>query len=760
MKDIVRAGAGNADCDDQVDLRATADLLIQNRRSIVISTLATLLVAGLYLIVASPSYRANILVQVEDSNDDATAAVGNVIGSLASLFDVKSTDEGEMQVLQSRLVTERAADDLRLYVEGCPKRFPLVGRWLSAWNHEPVMPGLLGWGGYAWGDESIAVSRFDVPREWEDDRFYVTVLDDNCFVLTGSDLPGEVAGRVGEPLVIRTVEGLVTLRVTQLVGRAGVMFRLIRHSRREVIDELRKDLDIVEEGKDQSGVIGVSYRDEDPVKVAAVMNEIASSYVQQNEDRRIETANKSLAFLQTQLPQTQRQLEAAEDRLTSYQNRHRIVDLTEQAKALLEQSVQQQSALLQVRQKRTELLATLSERHPAVVAAERQITDARRTLAGLEQSLQKLPNNQQGLVRLMRDVRVETGLYIELLDSIQQFKLAGAGRIGSVRVIDRAVVPEKPVWPRPLVVMAVALVAGPFFGVAFIFTRTALAGGLLTDPVDVERKTLLDVIAAIPQSRSQRQLTRLHERGLRRSTLLTVEMPNDPTVEALRNLRTAVQLAQPDPRVNNVILITGPSPGTGKSFVAANLAILLGAAGKRVLLVDADMRCGQLGRDFSATGPGLSDVLRGTATLDSAISGKVNANVDLLGSGELIDQADDLLINGSVGELIERAARDYDMVVIDSPPVLPVADTTILASYARTVLLVARAGMTTGGQILESAKRLHRSGALASRVVLNRFTPGLRSNAYGNYRGYYRRDTSDTPAHGAPRAGETASGRA
>jgi tyrosine-protein kinase Etk/Wzc len=753
MKDDVRARTANPDSDDQVDLRAMADLLIQNKRAIVISTLAMLLAAALYLVVASPTYRADILVQVEDSSDDATSAVGNVIGSLASLFDVKSTDEGEMQILQSRLVTERAADDLTLYVEACPKRFPLVGRWLSGWNHGLTTPGVFGWGGYAWGDERITVSRFDVPRDWEDDKFVVRVVDDHRFVLSGSDLPADVSGHVGEPLVIKTDEGLVTLRVTGLAGRPGVVFRLIRHSRREVIDELRKDLEIVEEGKDQSGVIGVSYKDTDPVRAAAVMNEIASSYVQQNENRRIETANRSLAFLEAQLPQTKRQLELAEDRLTGYQNRHGIVDLPEQAKALLEQSVQQQSALLGIQQKRTELLTTLSVRHPAVVAADRQIADARRSLAILERSLQKLPNDQQGLVRLMRDVRVETGLYVGLLDSVQQLRLARAGRIGNVRVVDRAVVPGKPVWPRPLIVVAVALVAGPFAGIGFIFARTALAGGLLTDPVDVERETLLDVVAAIPECRAQRQLTRMHDRGPGRSTLLSVEMPNDPTVEALRSLRTAVQLAQPDPRVNNVILITGPSPGTGKSFVAANLAILLGAAGERVLLIDADMRRGQLRRDFARTGPGLSDVLRGSATVAAAISRGVNQNVDLLGSGELVDQADDLLINGHVGEFIERAARDYDLVVVDSPPVLPVADTTILASSAGTVLLVARAGVTTGGQLLESAKRLHRSGALAGRVVLNGFTPGLRSNAYGNYGGYYRRDPTDSYAHGAPRAG-------
>ncbi len=737
--------AGGAGSDDQIDLRAIADLMIQNTRSILVSMLVMLLVGALYLVVASPAYRADIMVQVEDSTDDATAAVGNVIGSLASLFDVKSTDDGEMQILQSRLVTERAVDNLRLYIEAGPKRFPLIGRWISGWNRRPAAPGLLGWGGYAWGDERIAVSRFDVPREWEDDRFFVTAFDDNRFLLSGPDLTDNVTGRVGEPLVVKTNEGLVTLQLTQMRGRAGVMFELVRHSRLKVISELQKKLKIVEEGKDQSGVIGVSYKDADPNRAAAIMNEIASSYVQQNENRRVETANQSLAFLEAQLPQTRRELEASEDRLTAYQNRHKVIDLTEQAKAILEQSVQQQGALLQLQQKRTELLATLSVRHPAVVAADQQIEEARKSLAGFDQALQQLPNDQQGLVRLTRDVRVDTGLYVGLLNSIQQLRLARAGRIGNVRLVDRAVVPEEPVWPRPLIVMAVALVAGPLIGVGYVFVRTALAGGLLTDPVDVERETLLDVVAAIPESRSQRQLTRLHDRGLGRSTLLTIEMPNDPSVEALRSLRTAVQLAQPDPKVNNVILVTGPSPGTGKSFVAANLAILLGLANERVLLVDADLRRGQLRRDFGIAGPGLSDVLRGGMRLESAISTEVSANVDLLCSGGLLDQADDLLMKGHIGEVLERAARDYDMVVVDSPPVLPVADTTILAASAGTVLLVARAGVTTGGQILESAKRLQRSGALVGRVVLNGFTPGLRSNAYGNYGGYYRRDS--TAAH-------------
>jgi tyrosine-protein kinase Etk/Wzc len=730
---------------DEIDIRAMLDLLMKNVKPIALWMIVFVLGGMLYLVAATPIYRANITVQVEDNSDLTSAAVGSVIGGLSSLFDIKSTDAGEIEILRSRLVANKAVNSLALYIEAQPKRFPLIGAWIARHNQGGVSkPGIFGMGGYAWGNEQIAVSQFDVPRDWENDLFTVTALGGGGYRLSGDDLKSDVVGRVGTPLDVDEGQGPVRLLVTGLNGPAGVVFQLRRHARLVVLESLRQQLNISELGKDQSGMIGVTYDDSDPVRASEILNDIADSYVAQNLSRKVETADKSLKFLQGQLPDVRHQLEEAEDRLTAYQNRRKVVDLGEQAKGILTQSADAQTTLFQLQQKRKELLATLSERHPLVVSVDKQIAAAQQTLGDFELELRGLPNDQQGIVRLTRDVRVETEIYLGLLGSVQQLRLARAGGVGNVRVIDRAIVSEAPVRPRSIIILSLSLVIGLFVGVVASFLRIALSGRI-TDPVDIERQTLMEVIAAIPVSEAQHQLTRLARQGIEGGAVLSIRTPRDTAVEALRTLRTAVQFALPE-HGKRVVLVTGPSEGVGKSFTASNLSVLLGVADKRVLLIDADLRRGRLRQEFGVTARlGLSDVLRGNETVESAITQGVAPNVDLLSAGSLDGHPDELFEKANVKELIETLASRYDVIVIDSPPVLPVTDTAILASIADVVLLVAKSGMTTGGEILETVKRLQRAGSDVKYVVFNSFKPGLRSQQYRYYRGYYQQPATPAP---------------
>ncbi len=719
---------------DDVDIRSTLDLLMGSAKPIAASVAAFLLLGAVYLTVATPVYRADITVQVEDSTDLASSAISNVVGGLATLFDIKSTDDGEMEILRSRLVTEKAVDSVRLAVTATPKRFPLIGAKIASRNRTLSTPGIFGFGGYTWGTESIDVDSFEVPRDFEDDTFIVTALGDGRFRLSGGDLDSSVAGETGVPLTVRTDAGPMSILVAALAGKPGAAFKVSRHSRQKVIQDLREKLKIAELGKDQSGVIGVSYDDIDPTRAAAVLNAIAWNYVRQNRDRKAETANQSLEFLQGQLPDVQQQLEQAENRLTAYQNRRKVIDLSDQAKAVLSQSVDAQMALVQLQQKRKELLATLSERHPAVRALDQQIDAARENIAGFERGLQRLPDDQQGMVRLTRDVRVKTEIYIGLLNSVQQLRLAKAGGVGNVRIIDHAVVAEDPVRPKPLIVVAIALVAGLFVGVAGCIVRASLSGRV-TDPGEVEREALMEVAAAIPVSNGQRQLTRLSRHGgVGGPSVLAVRARRDPAVEALRALRTVVQFALADNPAARIVLVTGPTEAVGKSFTAANLSVLLGGAGKRVLLIDGDLRRGRLQADFDVSKTaGLAEVLQQTASLDASIVRAVAPNVDLLGPGRIFGEPDELFGNASVTARLRALATGYDVVVLDTPPVLAVSDTSLLAPAADLVLLVVRSGKTTSGEIVETVKRLERSGAHSTQIVFNGFRPGLRSRQYGYY---------------------------
>ncbi|MXN73708.1 polysaccharide biosynthesis tyrosine autokinase [Burkholderia sp. 4701] len=720
---------------DEVDVRGIVDMVIKNAKLIAAVTASFVALGALYAIVAKPIYGVDIVVQVESNGPDMMGgAASGLVGGLSTLFDVKSTDDGEMEILQSRLVTEPVVDDQRLYIDARPDYFPLIGGVIARRSGKLSTPGLFGIGGVVWGRERITVSAFDVPRDFREDRFTVTALGGGRYRLSGGDLDDDAIGRIGVPLRVKTAAGDVSLLVAAIDARPNARFVVRRFSKQKMLAKLQKDLAITEKGKDQSGVIGVKYESDDPVLAAGVLNEIADNYVRQNANRKAATAEKSLQFLNAQIPEVEGQLRRVEDRLNAYQNKHEVVDLTEQAKAMLGQAVTAQTSLFELEQKRKALASMFTPEHPQLASLDQQIAAARASVSTFEGAISRLPDAQQNVVRLRRDVTVQTEIYVGLLNSIQQLRLATASKIGNVRVIDHAIVPDEPLRPKPVLVVVLAAVVGLLAGVCVAIARAVLYGSV-TDPSEIERDAELDVIATIPQSPSQRRLTAVG--AGQAGAVLSLARPHEPAVEALRSLCTAMQFLLLDRPKNNLVLITGPSAGIGKSFISANVAALLGQSNKRVLLIDGDLRRGHLAKEFGVRAQqGLSSVLRGEIKVEDAIVRDVSAQVDFLPTGPRVGQPVELFLSNSLPGLLSDVSHRYDVVLLDAPPLLPVTDATVLASHAGTILLVARSGVTSQGEILESVKRIDRVGARVSGVVFNCFSPGLRSAQYGNYGAY------------------------
>jgi len=219
--------------------------------------------------------------------------------------------------------------------------------------------------------------------------------------------------------------------------------------------------------------------------------------------------------------------------------------------------------------------------------------------------------------------------------------------------------------------------------------------------------------------------------------VLANQKENDPAIESLRSLRTALQFAMLDAR-NNIMMISGPTPGLGKSFVAANFAAVMAASGKRVLLVDGDIRKGYLNQYFGMDRQGgLTDVIAGTLEPTSAIRHEVMPGLDFLPTGNMPPNPSELLLHPRLRQVLDDLSLDYDHVIIDSPPVLVVSDATVLSTYVGSVFLVAREGLTTIGELDDSTRRFQQSGANVKGVVFNGVRPRLSNYyGYGNRYGY------------------------
>jgi tyrosine-protein kinase Etk/Wzc len=712
-----------SDDGEEINLLRLLDVVIDGRWLIAGVTALALAIGGVYAYLSTPVYEANTLIQVE-----AGSSGGSGLGDASKLFDVRSSLGAEMEILRSRLVVGQAVENLQLDLSVTPKYLPVVGRWLARRATAPSNPGLFGVGGYVSGNEALTVGGFDVPAALQGRRFTV-VLSAQGYELQTADGGLVGKGAIGQPLAFSLDGQTGRLLISQAVGKPGASFYLVRSSRLGITQGLQNSLSITEQGRGSS-VMRASLEGSDPVRTARIVNEISLLYVNQNVERKAAEAEKTLGFLGSFLPQLRRQLEDSENRFNQFRNEKGSFDLGAEAGAVLGQAVTLQTSLFALQQKRKELETRFTAQHPSIQALDAQIVSIQREQAAVAGKIKTFPNVQQDLLRLTRDVKVNSELYVSLLNSSQQLRLVKEGRVGNVRLVDVAAVPERPIKPNRSQMVALAALLGLAAGLALAFVRNSLRPGI-KDPTEIEQHTGLPVFATVPHSAEQMTLAREVKAKTSGSHLLAIRSPQDPSVESLRSLRTALQFAMLD-AANNIVLITGPTPGIGKSFTSANFVAVLGAANKKVLLVDADLRKGHLNQYFGQNRErGLSEVLSGSVALADALRREVAPNVDFLATGTLPPNPAELLMTPATQALFKLLASQYDLVLIDTPPVLAASDTAILAPLAGAVFLVARAEVSTLGELQDSAKRLAQSGVQARGVIFNDLTISKRRYGYG-----------------------------
>jgi tyrosine-protein kinase Etk/Wzc len=204
--------------------------------------------------------------------------------------------------------------------------------------------------------------------------------------------------------------------------------------------------------------------------------------------------------------------------------------------------------------------------------------------------------------------------------------------------------------------------------------------------------------------------------------LLAQILPEDPAVESLRSFRAALQFSMPHFR-NNIVVFAGPTRGVGRSFVTVNFAAVMAASGKRVLLIDADLRAGRLHRYFGISRDhGLSTAVSGSAPVEGFIHRNVIDNLDFIPTGVLPPNRSDFLLHLNFSTLLETVSPNYDLVLIDTPPLLLAADALVIGARAGAVFLLARAHVTTDAEITESVKRLNHAGLSPQGVLFNNIT--------------------------------------
>lgn len=682
---------------EQVDLGRLIGEFIDHRKLIISVTSLFTLLALVYAIFATPVYQANALIQVEQKQANA------ILSNLSQMLpDSQPQSAPEIALLQSRMVIGKTVDDLNLQTRIRENYFPVVGKGLSRLMGK--VPG------------EIDVSRFYLKAgENEQPKINLTVIDDNHFKI---DFDGDnINGVVGELIN----KNDIAIKVDKINAMPGTEFTISYVSRLQAITDLLDVFSVADIGKD-TGMLSLSLTGDNPLQIEKIINSISNNYLAQNISRQAAQDAKSLDFLNQQLPQVRHDLDIAEDKLNQYRRQSDSVDLSLEAKSVLDQIVNVDNQLNELTFRESEISQLYTKEHPTYKA----LMEKRKTLQDekvkLNQRVSSMPKTQQEILRLSRDVESGQAVYMQLLNRQQELNIAKSSAIGNVRIIDNAITQPKPVKPKKVLIVLLGIIFGLLISTGLVLIRVFLRRGI-ESPEQLEELGIT-VYASVPvaetfMKNNVSKPNKLKSKDNDINSLLAIDNPADLAVEAIRGLRTSLHFAMMESR-NNVLMISGASPNAGKTFISSNLASVIAQTGKKVLFVDTDMRKAYTHKIFNVNNEnGLSAYLSGRVEIGKVIKKIDGVEFDFITSGAVPPNPAELLMHKRFGELIDWANNHYDIVILDTPPILAVTDSAIIGNYAGTTLLIARFELNTPKEIEVSIKRFEQSGVLVKGCILN-----------------------------------------
>ena len=466
-----------------------------------------------------------------------------------------------------------------------------------------------------------------------------------------------------------------------------------------------------------------------------VLDDIMNAYLRQNVERRSAEAEKTLAFLETQLPALKTQVDSAEAAYNNYRQSRGSLDLSLETQGVLKSLVEVENAAVLLKQERDELRQRFTAEHPRIQAVDNKLQRLAERRKAFDAEVEALPDTQQTVLRLARDVEVSNRLYTELLNTAQQLRVSKAGTVGDVRIIDSAVVARQAIGAKPIAILGIALLLGVLSSMVIIWLLRALRV-VVEDPEIIESQLGLPVYATVPHSKTELDLHRKAKSGV--GALLAVSFPEDDAVESLRGLRTTLHFALLDAQRNS-LLITGSSPGLGKSFISKNLGVVLAQVGKRVVIVDADLRRGHIHKEFGKERAlGVSEYVAGQAPLDAILKTTSVANLCVVSTGQIPPNPSELLMHQRFALLLAELGERFDTVIVDAPPVLAVSDAAIIGRHVGATLMIARSGKHPIRELEQAIKRLNQAGVEVKGFVFNDLNVSRQRYRYG-YKGYVYR---------------------
>ena len=654
-----------------------------------------------------PVYQVDALLQIESKNNKSAGLVGD----LSNLFASSSPAETEMELIRSRQVMGSAVEKMKL---------DLVAEPLNKMDRLLHQEGRLDLSNFNIPYEKI-------PKDFQEEPWKVAVKDSlGNFDLFDYKDSLVLSGAVGQTYHFTYEGDSAQFGIFRANVRGGQTFAVSKSKRLDAIAKFRSAFEVKEKGK-KTGILEFSYQDIYPDRGVEVLNEVASSYLRQNVEERNAEAQKTLEFLEKQLPDVKAQMDSSLLNLNSYRNRVGSVDINAETQLVLQRRMRLQQDILALQQKKQEAIRLFHSEHPTVKTLEDQENALKRELAGTSSEVKKLPATQQEVLKLQNEVELTKVMYTSLLNNIQQLRLVSAGEVGSVRIVDFAEQVTKPTKPKKRVILCIALFLGFIFGASIVSIKSKFSSGVKSSSF-IEKETGFTVYAKVPKG---------NPKGTKGVRPLAVVEPDDVAVESLRALRSSLEFSMMD-EGGSVIGVSGLIPGVGKSFVSVNLAALFAGLGKKVLLIDADLRKGRLHKEFGIKrGNGLSQVLLRAANPEDVICKTEVENLFVIPCGNVPNNPAELLGSKHYAELIEQFKNDYDLVIVDTPPIMLVTDAALACRVAAQIVMVIEYNKHSIEAIKDGMAQILKGNSSAhASIVINKYEHS-RTEGYGYKYGKY-----------------------
>lgn len=740
---------------DDIDLMALLFAILRGWKIIVFFAVLGLIIGVLYSRYVNPTFKSDALIQIEE-NSKGVAALGADISELVGSEVSKAQAEAEL--IRSRMILEPVVSLLHLRIRLSDPNIGTLDRIKSDSTatqiNKPEGVSL------KTKDGEVEISQFNVSQEYLNQSFSL-MRSETGFVLSNGfeDFKGEI----GQPQQFRGTDGQIQITVNNLPAD-GYSINLNKQSLQMTTERLNSALSVVEKGK-QTGIIQLSMTGDNQQQTSLILKQIVLSYIDQNQSRGSEETTKTISFMETQIPTLKKRLEDSEAIFNEFRKKYGTIDVAKEAELLLTESSQIELQLNELKLKKADLTTYYTEEHPLVIQINDQLAVLNARRQEIDNTIAGLPEIQREFLQLSADTTINREIYLTLLKNYEQLKIVKAGQIGFARIIDLPISTHRAIAPKKLQIIILAMLLGAMLGTMLVLLKNMLRN-VVKDPERIEAKTGVPVVATIPRSPL---LTRLRKDKKAPNRLLAYADSNSLSYEAIKSLRTSLMFGMTTPEQAGqrakVILITGESPGVGKSFISANLTEVFAQLDKKVLIMDADMRLGELHKIFGMTQDnGLADYLsqdkssqnmtdfaRNNAQVPEAITTQKISNlasfihptnidnIDFMPRGEHPRNPASLLSDSRLNNLMTELSLHYDYIIIDSPPILAASDAMILAQYANKVLMVTRYDNSIEGQLVYAVNQMNKANIEVDGIILNDVQQGIMSKysyhynyAYGN----------------------------